>query len=158
MIDWEREREEIVKILLYIFDNIQINFDILIKIERGERITKKDLTLDGFNVKSGGQGYLGKYTKHNRNGNQIVIAEFGTAGLVQWENNKFWANDVCLTLKLNNELINEKFLFYFLKSRQHNIFENNIKAVPEKLNKQFLNNLKLVVPKLKTQNKIAYVL
>ncbi|UUM19452.1 restriction endonuclease subunit S [Mycoplasma sp. 1018B] len=96
-----------------IFENIKVTFSDIALLERGTRITKKDLTANGYNVKSGGINYLGKYSTFNREANQIVIAEFGTAGLVQWEKEKFWANDVCLTLKFKIKNINQKYIFIF---------------------------------------------
>ncbi|VEU58907.1 restriction endonuclease subunit S [Mycoplasmopsis gallinacea] len=127
------------------------------KIVRGNRITKKDLAINGFPVKSGGIGVLGYYHSYNRKGEQLTIAQYGTAGLVQWQENNFWANDVCLTIESSPEILN-KYIYYFLLSKQKDIFKSNIKATPEKINITFLNNLLIPIVDLETQIEIINIL
>ena len=68
-------------------------------IERGKRITKDDLSLGGiYPVISGGVTPMGYYDKYNQNEETITIAQYGTAGYIDWQKCKFWANDVCYSV------------------------------------------------------------
>ena len=72
----------------------------LAEIIRGVRITKKDLLADGkYPVVSGGTGYMGYINEYNREEDTITIAQYGTAGYVKWQTEKFWANDICYSVK-----------------------------------------------------------
>lgn len=60
------------------------------EIIRGVRVTKKDLLSDGkYPVVSGGTGYMGYVNEYNRDKNSITIAQYGTAGYVKWQTEKF---------------------------------------------------------------------
>ena len=66
------------------------------EIKRGERVTKSQLIPDGrFPVISGGIKPLGYFNDFNRESNTITIAQYGTAGYVNFITEPFWANDVC---------------------------------------------------------------
>src|SRR5690606_21047869 len=87
---------------------------------RGVRVTKKDLIENGkYPVVSGGVGFMGYVNEYNREENSITIAQYGTAGFVKWQTEKFWANDVAFTIfPINEELVLKRFLYYFLISKQ----------------------------------------
>lgn len=88
------------------------------KIVRGERVTKKDLISDGvYPVVSGGTSPLGRLNQKNRDKDTITVASYGTAGYVNWQEEDFWANDVCLCIYPKSELGN-RFLYFYLKSQQ----------------------------------------
>lgn len=86
-------------------------------VERGTRITKKDLIDDGqYVVISGGTSPMGRYNKYNRNPNTITVSSYGQAGYVDLVTTYFWANDVCLCIFPQNMIIN-KYLYYCLKNK-----------------------------------------
>ena len=66
---------------------------------RGERVTKSQLIENGqYPVVSGGVNPMGYIDKYNREENTITIAQYGSAGFVNYINEKFWANDVCYSV------------------------------------------------------------
>ena len=74
---------------------------------RGVRVTKRNLIENGkYPVVSGGVGYMGYLDKYNRESNTITIAQYGTAGFVKWQMERFWANDICFSLLPDTDLIN----------------------------------------------------
>ena len=82
------------------------------EIKRGDRITKKDITSDGdYIVMSGGVNPMGRYSNKNRNANTITISSYGAAGYVNYIEEDFWANDVCLSVFPNEEVLNKKYLY-----------------------------------------------
>ncbi|EMH23562.1 restriction endonuclease subunit S [Helicobacter pylori] len=90
------------------------------EIKRGVRITKNELDVFGkYPVVSGGVGFLGYTNNFNRYENTITIAQYGTAGYVNFQKNKFWANDICFCVYPNKDVIKNIFLYYFLKVNQN---------------------------------------
>lgn len=119
------------------------------KIIRGVRVTKKDLIENGkYPVVSGGTGYMGFVNEYNREENSITIAQYGTAGFVKWQNEKFWANDVAFTIYPNNEdVLLKRFLYYFLINKQNYLYEiSNKIAVPFSISKEKILQIKIPIP------------
>lgn len=128
------------------------------KIQRGDRITKKDITDDGeYPVMSGGVNPMGRYRMNNRNANTITISSYGAAGFVNFLKEDFWANDVCLSV-FPKDIVDNKYLYYALKAQQQYIFDNTTKAIPDHIPTRFLEELMIPVPPLVIQKEIVGVL
>lgn len=129
------------------------------EIKRGDRITKKNITSDGdYIVMSGGVNPMGRYSNKNRNANTITISSYGAAGYVNYIEEDFWANDVCLSVFPNEEVLNKKYLYYVLKSKQQYIFDNTTKAIPDHIPTRFLEELPIPIPPLEVQSEIVRIL
>ena len=129
------------------------------KIVRGERITKKDLVENGeFIVMSGGVQPMGRYTKNNRDGKTITISSYGAAGYIGFVEEPFWANDVCLSIFPNEDIVLNKYLYYALKKQQDYIYSNTTKAIPDHIPTKFLEGLLIPVPPLEVQREIVRIL
>jgi type I restriction enzyme S subunit len=128
------------------------------KVVRGERVTKAQLS-DGYQypVISGGTRPLGYFTRYNRSSNVITIAQYGTAGYIDWQNQAFWANDVCYCI-YPNELILNRFLYYSLLNQQEHIFELKTNAIPAHLPIESLVSVKITIPSLEIQKEIVRIL
>lgn len=128
------------------------------EVKRGERITKKDLIADGkYAVMSGGRDFFGRYNSYNRNENTITIAQYGSAGYVNYIKEKFWANDVCYCV-FPLSCINNRYLYHVLKNNQDLLYKMTTKAIPDHLPKDRLINMELPVPSLATQERIVDIL
>ena len=132
----------------------------LLLLQRGERVTKSDLLPDGqIPVVSGGKGYMGFVRDSNREMNTITIAQYGAAGYVAWQNQAFWANDVCFSAVLKTDLLQYRFLYHFLKSRQEFIFSiSNRVAVPYSIDSKRLLSMTIPLPPLEVQREIVSIL
>lgn len=126
---------------------------------RGERITKKQVSENGiYPVISGGVTPMGYYDKTNRDENTITVSQYGTAGYVDFQTKKFWANDICYCL-LPNEEIDKHFLFYYLKQKQEYLYSiRNTDAVPYSLPSDTLKNVDIPLPPLPIQQEIVNIL
>lgn len=125
---------------------------------RGERITKKDLKDDGlYPVMSGGTSYFGRYDKFNRNEDTITVAQYGSAGYVSFIKEKFWANDICYSIIPKN-IIDNKFLYYYLSNQQKNIYNLTTKAVPDCLPKDRLESIQIPILPPQVQQEIVRIL
>ncbi|MCQ2764145.1 restriction endonuclease subunit S [Helicobacter pylori] len=130
------------------------------EIKRGVRITKNELDVFGkYPVVSGGVGFLGYTNNFNRYENTITIAQYGTAGYVNFQKNKFWANDVCFCVYPNKDVIKNVFLYYFLKVNQNYLYEiSNRNATPYSISKDKILDFEIPLPPLNEQIAIANIL
>ncbi|WQZ81813.1 restriction endonuclease subunit S [Helicobacter pylori] len=130
------------------------------EIKRGVRITKNELDVFGkYPVVSGGVGFLGYTNNFNRYENTITIAQYGTAGYVNFQKNKFWANDVCFCAYPNKNVIKNIFLYYFLKVNQNYLYEiSNRNATPYSISKDKILDFEIPLPPLNEQIAIANIL
>ena len=130
------------------------------EIRRGERITKKQLIDNGkYNVISGGKDIFGKYNRYNRDENTISICQYGTAGYIDLQKEKYWANDVSYSIHPKDlKYISNKFLYYSLINKQKEIYNLTTKAIPDCLPKEKLQKIQIPIPPLETQNKIVEIL
>ena len=128
------------------------------EIVRGIRITKKELLEEGYPVVSGGTSFMGYTNEYNREKNTITIAQYGTAGYVNWQTEKFWANDVCFSV-YPKESVSNKYLYYFLMNKQDYLYEiSNRTAVPYSISKEKILRIKIPIPPIKIQDKIVQIL
>ncbi len=145
-----------------LYKNINIQYKLLkdiSSIKRGERITKRDLNDNGKYIAiSGGENIFGRINKYNRDENTITIAQYGSAGYVNWQKEKFWANDVCYSVFPNEEFVNKRFLYYVLINLQEYIYTLTTKSIPDHLPFKSLENIQIPIPSLEVQNKIVEIL
>lgn len=129
------------------------------EIIRGNRVTKKQLLPEGlYPVISGGVTPMGFLNEYNREENVITIAQYGTAGYVDFQKTKFWANDVCYSL-FPSETIKNQYLFYVLKWKQDYLYSiRNTDATPFSLPIDYLRNVEIPLPPLAIQQEIVSIL
>ncbi|HBR81592.1 MAG TPA: restriction endonuclease subunit S, partial [Enterococcus sp.] len=137
------------------------------EINRGVRVTKRDLRIEGkYPVVSGGTGFMGYVDEFNREADTITIAQYGSAGYVKWQKDKFWANDVAFSIFPNNNKLNKKYLYHFLLSKQEYLYSiSNRTAVPYSISKDKILNVCIPIPSpdnpeksLKIQQEIVRIL
>ena len=130
----------------------------VVNVLRGERVTKKELRANGeYPVISGGVRPLGWLGKYNREAGTITVAQYGSAGYVDWQERRFWANDVCYCLEPICDL-SEKYLYYVLKRNQSLLYSLRIEAVPAHLPKDRLLDFKIPFPPRPVQDEIVKAL
>ncbi|NQJ20113.1 restriction endonuclease subunit S [Streptococcus suis] len=128
------------------------------EIQRGVRITKNQLLPSGYPVVSGGTGYMGYTDNYNREADTITIAQYGTAGYVNIQKEKFWANDVCFSVYPKDILVN-KYLYYVLANKQEYLYSiSNRTAVPYSISKDKILRIKIPTPPLEIQKEIVALL
>ena len=117
-------------------------------INRGKRVTKNQLNNKyKIPVYSGGVTPMGYYTEYNQQANTTTVVKYGTAGFVNFIEESFWANDVCYCIKpLEKEILNKKFLFYYLKSKQNLLQSLKIDATPAHLPTDVIKNFEIPTP------------
>ena len=126
---------------------------------RGKRVTKGDLLENGkYPVISGGVTPMGFINSFNREPNTITVSQYGTAGYVDFQKERFWANDICYSVYPSEQLDN-KYLWYVLKNKQAFIYSiRNTDAVPYSLPIDSLNKVTIPVLTLSEQQRIVGIL
>ncbi|WQY34760.1 restriction endonuclease subunit S [Helicobacter pylori] len=129
------------------------------EIIRGKRVTKKEILDKGkYPVVSGGIGFMGYLNEYNREENTITIAQYGTAGFVNWQNQKFWANDVCFSVIPKETLIN-RYLYYVLTNMQNYLYSiSNRSAIPYSISSNNIMQITIPIPPLEIQQEIVKIL
>ena len=129
------------------------------KVLRGKRVTKGDLLENGeYPVISGGVTPMGFINFFNREPNTITISQYGTAGYVDFQKQRFWANDICYSV-FPSEQLNNKYLWYVLKNKQVFLYSiRNTDAIPYSLPIDSLSKVTIPIPCLSEQQRIVGIL
>ncbi len=90
------------------------------KVQRGKRLTKNVLDDNAaYPVYHGGLEPLGWYGQYNREANTVMVINVGaSAGTVGFSDSRFWSSDGCFCIS-HSELLNNRYLFYYLQSKTH---------------------------------------
>jgi len=127
-------------------------------IKRGRRVTKNELNPEKrYPVYSGGVTPMGYFEKCNQSSNTVTVVKYGTAGFVNFIKEEFWANDVCYCVKPKDEIDN-KYIFYVLKSKQEFIQSKATNAIPAHLPTEVIEHLTIPIPPLQIQEEIVKIL
>jgi type I restriction enzyme S subunit len=129
------------------------------KIVRGKRVTKGELIENGrYPVISGGVTPMGYIDSYNREPNTITVSQYGTAGYVDFQHSRFWANDICYCIYPESNLDN-KYLWYVLKNKQDLLYAiRNTDAIPYSLPPDTLNSVSIPIPTISEQQRIVDIL
>ena len=129
--------------------------DEVAEVKAGERITTAMMN-DSFeyNVIGGGVVPTGKYSKYNKE-KCITVSRAGSAGFVNWQENKFWATDVCFTISSNTERISNQFLYYYLKNNELDLKSHIYGGSMPKLDKKYLCGFKIPIVPEEYQEKVV---
>lgn len=101
-----------------------IDINELVTYKRGTSITKKDVTEGEVPVIAGGQTPAYFHNEYNRDGETITISSSGAySGFVNYFTTPIFASD-CFTISpKDSSLLNIKFLYLLLKSKQEEIYK-----------------------------------
>jgi len=123
------------------------------EINYGTRITQKNNSGTKYPVYGGGD--ITFYTDNFNRENTFIIGRFGVSEkCVRWVKEKFWLHDNGLSLKITDTGVMEKYLYYFLLSKQMEIFNASRGTAQRALSMDEFKNLTILIPPLETQKKI----
>ena len=132
------------------------------EIRRGKSITKNYISnhIGNFPVYSSqttNNGTIGYIDTFDLDGEYISWTTDGVyAGTVFYRNEKFNITSHCGVLKIINNLVIPKYLFYYLKKNLYKYVNNN--ASQPMMLKEKLQEIQIPIPPLETQNKIVEIL
>jgi restriction endonuclease S subunit len=143
--------------------NYELNKDIEIKtlgdvceFKNGKSITKKDLVNGKYPVIGGGQKPFGFHNEYNCDENTISCSSSGAyAGFININNLKVWLSD-CFSIKpINYNILNNSYLYYYLKSIQYLIYKLQSGAGQPHIYSKNLEDLKIPIPTIEKQEEIV---
>lgn len=124
-------------------------------LKRGTSITKKDVKDGDIPVIAGGQKPPYFHNKSNRSSNCITVSSSGAyAGYVAFHSNPIFASD-CFTIETNNTNLNQRFLFYLLKSKQKLIYSFQTGGGQPHVYAKDFDKFKIPLPSLEKQNELV---
>ena len=128
------------------------------KLERGVRVVKRDLQEEGsIPVYQNSLTPLGFYERSNYPPKTTFVICAGAAGEIGFCNNAFWAADDC-TCIVCPALVDSKYIYYYLMTKQHTLKSQVRKASVPRLSKDVIAKLQIPVPSLSEQSRIVSIL
>ena len=125
-------------------------------IKPGKNITKEELKEGPYPVIGGGKTPMGSHSDFNCQENTIVIAKIGqgfTGGVSFWKTKIFVTGNAAIIEP--KEIVDKEYLYYYLKSIQETLLTCRKGAAQPLLDKEKLLALKIPIPSLDKQEKIA---
>ena len=109
-------RQDIIRLLNWVFGPIRVNLGQVINLQRGKRLVRNQLTTSGsFPVYQNSLTPLGYFTHSNRPKETSFVICAGAAGEIGYSDTDFWAADDVYTLETSDN-ISDKFMYYVLLS------------------------------------------
>lgn len=129
-----------------------------LKIERGVRVVKSQLTTQGiYPVYQNSLTPMGYYDKFNFSAETAFIIGAGSAGEIGYSNTDFWAADDCYCL-ICNENLNSRYLYHCLLNNSGYITSKVRKASIPRLSRGVIESLQIPLPALPVQREIVQIL
>lgn len=118
---------------------------------------KNDLESEGYPVYQNCLAPMGYFARYNRKANNTYIISAGAAGGIGYSYTDFWAADDCVTFECN-DMINNRFLYHLLKSKQYYLYSKVRKANIPRLSRESIEKMLIAVPSIDVQEQIVYIL
>ena len=130
------------------------------KVNKGVQLNKTKLKDEGkYPAYNGGKTYSGWTDDFNVEENTIIISQGGaSAGFVNFVTTKFWANAHCYYIVPNLEIVNNRYLYQFLKFQEKFFMNSQHGAGIPALAISKLNKHLIPVPPLSVQQEIVRIL
>ena len=130
------------------------------EIGKGVQFNKSDMeTVGSFPVINGGINPSGYIEQFNQSENTITISQGGaSAGYVNWLTTKFWAGAHCYVLKPNENVVQNRYVYHFVKANEKKLQECQYGAGIPALGKVTIASLEIPVPPIEVQSKIVEIL
>ena len=151
-------RQDIIRLLQWVFGPIRVKLNAVINLSRGKRLTRSQLSEnDGYPVYQNSLKPLGYYQEFNRSADTTFVICAGAAGEIAYSNLDFWAADDVFTLDVT-KFISSKFMYYTLLNIQESIKGKVRKASIPRLSKGVLENIIFILPPVTKQKSIVSIL
>ena len=123
---------------------------------KGQSITKENITSGDYPVVAGGQSSPYSINVYNHKGNVITVSASGAySGYVWYHQNSIFASDCTVIKSLDEKEVSTFYLYCVMKAKQKFIYNMQQGAGQPHVYSRDLSNIKIPLPPLAVQNKIA---
>lgn len=132
----------------------------VVKLEKGKQLNKELLREDGlYPAYNGGVSFSGFSDIYNYNENKTIISQGGaSAGFVNFVTTKFYANAHCYVILPNTRIVENRYIYHFLKLNQERLMAKQHGAGIPALRTNEISEIKIPIPPLEIQQKIVDIL
>ena len=132
------------------------NLNEVAELVKGKSITKENITSGDYPVVAGGQSSPYSINEYNHKGNIITVSASGAySGYVWYHQNPIFASDCTVIKSMNEKEVSTFYLYCVMKAKQKFIYNMQQGAGQPHVYSRDLSNLKIPLPPLSIQNKIA---
>ena len=137
-------------------DNIKlITIKELCSTVSGKQLSESKFIEGNYYVIGGGQKPSGKHNKFNKESNSILCSQSGSySGFISKYDTPIWASDCFSIHSLNKEILNEDYLYYYLKQKQNNIYKLQTGGGQPHIYQDNINNFDLLLPIIDKQKEL----
>ncbi len=154
----QADRQNLIKLLQYVFGFVCLELNEVTNTFRGEYITKKDTRIGNIPVILGGQEPAYYIDRYNHEGEIVVIARSGaSAGFVSYWNEPIFLTDG-FGFEAKTEMITTRYLYHALKNVEADLNAMKRGAGVPHVSGEKLGRCILPVPSISEQNRIVSML
>lgn len=124
----------------------------ILSLEYGKSLDKSERNEKGIYNAYGANGIKDKTNKYLYNKKSIIVGRKGSAGELNYTEEKFWALDVCYYVKFDEHKYDIRFLYNLLKLQN---LPSLAKGVKPGINRNDVYNIRVRIPNIKKQQKIV---
>ena len=157
------EQETLLKSLadkLFLQNNHSCQLSELVNIEKGKQINADTLSETGdYYVMNGGITPSGYYSEYNVPAGAISISEGGNScGYVQFNEKPFWSGGHCYSLQCRTNLVDYKYIYYYLKTKEADVMALRIGSGLPNIQKKDIEKFTISYPSLQLQKQFVKAL
>ena len=157
------EQETLLKSLadkLFLQNNHSCQLSELVNIVKGKQINADTLSETGdYYVMNGGITPSGYYSEYNVPAGAISISEGGNScGYVQFNEKPFWSGGHCYSLQCRTNLVDYKYIYYYLKTKEADVMALRIGSGLPNIQKKDIEKFTISYPSLQSQKQFVKAL
>ena len=157
------EQETLLKSLadkLFLQNNHSCQLSELVNIVKGKQLNADTLSETGdYYVMNGGITPSGYYSEYNVPAGAISISEGGNScGYVQFNEKPFWSGGHCYSLQCRTNLVDYKYIYYYLKTKEADVMALRIGSGLPNIQKKDIEKFTISYPSLQLQKQFVKAL
>ena len=157
------EQETLLKSLadkMFLQNNFSSQLSELVNIEKGKQLNADTLSETGdYYVMNGGITPSGYYSEYNVPAGAISISEGGNScGYVQFNEKPFWSGGHCYSLQRRTNLVDYKYIYYYLKTKEADVMALRIGSGLPNIQKKDIEKFTISYPSLQLQKQFVKAL
>ena len=157
------EQETFLKSLadkLFLQNNHSCQLSEIVNIVKGKQLNADTLSETGdYYVMNGGITPSGYYSEYNVPAGAISISEGGNScGYVQFNEKPFWSGGHCYSLQCRTNLVDYKYIYYYLKTKEADVMVLRIGSGLPNIQKKDIEKFTISYPSLQLQKQFVKAL